>query len=234
MGKIDIKSAFRLLIVNPADFDLLGIEFQGLYYVEKNLPMGLAQSCNLFEKFARFLQWVVEFRSGLHSVDHYLDDFIFMGSEHSDDCAKLMENFFHLSYDLGVPIAEDKTVGPTTIMPFLGLVINKELGIISIPHDKLFKLQSQLLPMLYKKKILIKDLESVTGLLSFCCRAIPSARAFIRRFYDLMAGLRNKKPYFRVRLNAEVKADVVILLEFLEKFNGHCFFPERLWVTNLA
>lgn len=27
LGKIDIKSAFRLLIVNPADFDLLGIYF---------------------------------------------------------------------------------------------------------------------------------------------------------------------------------------------------------------
>jgi hypothetical protein len=25
LGKIDIKSAYRLLLINPADFDLLGI-----------------------------------------------------------------------------------------------------------------------------------------------------------------------------------------------------------------
>jgi hypothetical protein len=40
LGKIDIKQAFRLLIVNPTDFDLLGILFEGKYWVDKNLPMG--------------------------------------------------------------------------------------------------------------------------------------------------------------------------------------------------
>jgi hypothetical protein len=39
LGKIDIKQAFRLLIVNPTDFDLLGIQFEGKYWVDKNLPM---------------------------------------------------------------------------------------------------------------------------------------------------------------------------------------------------
>ena len=31
LWKIDIKSAFRLLIVHPADFDLLGIQFEGVF-----------------------------------------------------------------------------------------------------------------------------------------------------------------------------------------------------------
>jgi hypothetical protein len=30
-GKIDIKSAFRLLIVSPSDFDLVGIYFDGKF-----------------------------------------------------------------------------------------------------------------------------------------------------------------------------------------------------------
>jgi hypothetical protein len=42
LGKIDIQQAFRLLIVNPADFDLLGIKFEGKYWIDKNLPMGCA------------------------------------------------------------------------------------------------------------------------------------------------------------------------------------------------
>lgn len=60
LGKIDIKQAFRLLIVNPTDFDLLGIQFEGKYWVDKNLPMGCSISCSLFEKFATFLHWVVQ------------------------------------------------------------------------------------------------------------------------------------------------------------------------------
>jgi hypothetical protein len=34
LAKIDIKSAFRLLIVNLADFDLLGIKFCNRYYID--------------------------------------------------------------------------------------------------------------------------------------------------------------------------------------------------------
>jgi hypothetical protein len=44
-------SAFRLLIVNPADFDLLGIKFDNMYYIDKCLAMDCSVSCNLFEKY---------------------------------------------------------------------------------------------------------------------------------------------------------------------------------------
>jgi hypothetical protein len=53
-GKIDIKSAFRLLIVSPSDFDLVGIYFDGKFYIDKCLPMGCSLSCSLFEKFSSF------------------------------------------------------------------------------------------------------------------------------------------------------------------------------------
>ena len=56
LANIDIKSAFKLLIVNPADFDLLGIKFDNMYYIDKCLPMGCSVSCNLFEKFFSFVQ----------------------------------------------------------------------------------------------------------------------------------------------------------------------------------
>lgn len=36
--KTEIKSAFRLLLIHPSDFDLLGISFQDKYYVDKCLP----------------------------------------------------------------------------------------------------------------------------------------------------------------------------------------------------
>lgn len=42
IGKLDIKSLFRLLPVYPEDFDLLGFKLEGLYYIDKCLPMGCA------------------------------------------------------------------------------------------------------------------------------------------------------------------------------------------------
>lgn len=46
-GALDIKSAFRLVPVNPADFDLLGFSINALYYVEKCLPTGCSISCKI-------------------------------------------------------------------------------------------------------------------------------------------------------------------------------------------
>lgn len=60
MGVLDIKSAFRLLRVHPADFDLLGFKFINKYYIDKSLPMGCSRSCRLFESFSTFLYWYVE------------------------------------------------------------------------------------------------------------------------------------------------------------------------------
>lgn len=40
IAKIDIRKAFRLLPISPADFDLLGITFEGKFYIDKNLPFG--------------------------------------------------------------------------------------------------------------------------------------------------------------------------------------------------
>jgi hypothetical protein len=62
---LDIKSAFRLLSVDRADFDLLGIFFEEQYYVDKCLPMGCSISCTLFEKCSSFIQWVVSKGTGI-------------------------------------------------------------------------------------------------------------------------------------------------------------------------
>jgi hypothetical protein len=114
LEKIDIREAFRLLIVNPADFDLFGIKFDGKYYIDKCLPMGCSISCALFEIFSTCLHWVVENKAGLSTLDNYLDDFIFPRAALTNDCQKLMDTFSLVSKELGVPLAENKTEGPTT------------------------------------------------------------------------------------------------------------------------
>ena len=88
LSKMDIKSAFRLLPIYPGDFGLMGIYVDGNYLVDKCLPMGCSISCRLFESFSRFIEWVVVTPSGMSSIDHFLDDFIFMGSEITNECSK--------------------------------------------------------------------------------------------------------------------------------------------------
>ena len=48
--KMDVLSAFRLLIIHPDDFELFGFKFKDHYFFDKCLPMGCSASCALFEK----------------------------------------------------------------------------------------------------------------------------------------------------------------------------------------
>lgn len=234
IAKADISNAFRLLPVNPADFDLLGICFDNHIYIDKALPQGCALSCALFTKFSNFLHWVVEMKTGISTLDHYLDDYIFGGSANTNNCSILLDTFFEVSKELGVPIADNKTVRPTTILVFLGLEINTILMKVKIPKDKLSKLQELIVSMLNRNKVQLKILESMIGLMSFCARAIPSARAFLRRLYDFLAYMKLKvhKPYHLVKITSDVRSDVLVWLEFLQNFNGDCYIPDNLWLDS--
>lgn len=100
-GALFIRKTRRQNIpVDPADFDLLGFSIDGLYYVDKCLPIGCSISCKLWETFATFLHWLTQYKTGLDTLDHYLDDFIFAGKGGSQDCAILMTLFTSLTKEI--------------------------------------------------------------------------------------------------------------------------------------
>ena len=137
LGKMDIKSAFRLLPVSPTDVEWLGLKLANYYYFDKCLPMGCSISCALFEKFSTFLQWVLLQRSKSEHVMHYLDD-LFGGHTASNECQDLMSTFEDMCQELGVSLALDKCEGPTQILTFLGLVIGTLKMEIRIPLEKIY------------------------------------------------------------------------------------------------
>ncbi len=230
MGVMDIKNAFRLLRVHPGDFDLLGFKFNDEFYVDKMLPMGCSRSCRLFNSFSSFPHWLIEHRTGLDTLDHYLDDFFFCSEENSGKCEELMHCFSDICEELGVPIAEDKSKGPTTVLTFLGLTISTDEMLIKIPQDKLVLLLESLENLARRNSVTLRELESLNGSLNFFGKAIRGSRAFNRRFYDLT--MRANKPYHFIKLNSEVKADINMWIKFLRSYNGSTFFPESVWTSS--
>lgn len=230
MGKMDVKSAFRLLFLAESQFPLLGIQLAGKFYFDKCLPMGCSVSCATFEKFANFLQWVLETRVGVGGLLHYLDDFFFAGPYGTMVCRDQMHEFGRICSEFGVPIAEDKTFGPTQVLVFLGLELDSIEMVVRIPKEKLLDLRAKLEEILGKKKVTLKVLQQLTGLLNFCLKAIPSGRAFCRRFYDAMKSA--SKPHHFVRVTLGMREDLRLWLLFLDCFNGVCIIPSVDWATN--
>jgi len=230
LAKMDILSAFRLLILHHSDFELFGFKFKNQFYFDKCLPMGCSASCSLFEKFASFLEWALHSASKKGVVEHYLDDFLLAGKAGTSDCANLMLTFQDNCNRIGVPLAEEKTVGPTPVLVFLGLEIDTQEMVIRIPQDKLNSTRVKLKNIFNKEKVTLNELQSLVGLLNFCAKAIPSVRAFNRRFCDAMCGIKKKSHFIRVTHN--MKEDIRMWLIFLDKFNGTCHFGRDLWISN--
>lgn len=110
MAKADIKSAFRLLPINPLGFNSLGFQFDNNYYFDKCLPMGFTLSCYYFEAFSTFLNWVINREIYNTGSMHYLDDFLFVGSPDTCDCSISLSKFIHMCEFFGIPLAAEKTV----------------------------------------------------------------------------------------------------------------------------
>ena len=181
IAKMDIKSAFRLLPVYPGDFNLLGFKIDSDYFIDKCIPMGCSISCSTFEKNSTFLHWLTTKESNSENLDHYLDDFFFAGKANSNDCQSLMTTFINICKKLQVPIADEKTEGPTCVMEYLGLTIDTREMTVKIPDKKMKELLVLIREVAFSKKVTLNKLQSLCGVLAFCTRAIPAGRAFSRR-----------------------------------------------------
>ena len=113
-----------------------------------------------------------------------------------------MNNFRTICSDIGVPLAEENTLAPSCItsMTFLGLEIDIFEMVIRIPQDKLTEVKEKLELTIKKRKITLRDLQSFVGSLNFCAKAIPSVRAFNKRFCDAMCGIQRPNHFIRVTL----------------------------------
>ena len=133
MAKTDIQSAFCIIPIHPKDYSLLGIHWEGRYYFDHTLPMGLSSSCCLFEKLASALEWIV-----LTAVIHVLDDLLFVAPT-PVKCQDDLTRFLRLCHNLGVPIAHKKTMGPFSCLQFVGITLDTLKMEARLPQDKIDK-----------------------------------------------------------------------------------------------
>ncbi len=105
------------------------------------------------------------------------------------------------------------------MLVFLGIELDSIKMEARLPEEKLKKCLGLLKRHGQSKKITVKQLESLTGLLNFACSVIATGRPFLCRMYSLTAGMRRPLPYFTVRLTKGVRLDMRIWETFLQGFN---------------
>ena len=68
MAKTDIKSAFRIVPLNPDQYKLMGIKFNGKWYVDLCLAMGASSSCKIFEEISSAMEWVAKEKLNIYNT----------------------------------------------------------------------------------------------------------------------------------------------------------------------
>ena len=223
MSKTDVKSAFRILPLNPEDYHLFLFQWKGSFYVDRAIQMGCSSSCYLFELVSTALEWIASKKLRIPMV-HILDDF-FLASVSKQVGLKHLQSFLNMCQDVGMPMAPEKTFSPATTMVFVGFEIDSVAEEVRLPEEKVRKCIEEIEQLKIKSKTTLRGLQSIIGLLNFACEVVIPGRPFLRRLIDLTIGVRF--PHYHIRLTKSVKEDLDLWLNFLEGHNGRVLFLDQ-------
>ena len=132
--------------------------------------------------------------------------------------------------ELGVPVASEKTEGPQTVLVFLGLELDSDEMVVRVPMEKVGEIMQKIEAVLSKRKVTLRTIQSLIGVLQFACRAIVPGRPFCRRLINATCGI--QLPYYHIRVTQNIKKDLKMWLEFFKQYNGISVFHDRFWISS--
>ena len=141
MGKSDMALAFRHVPLKIKDFRYLVMKAEHpvtgriYYFVDKCLPFGSSISCSHFQTISNAIAHVVAARNKKATLN-YLDDFFFVALL-KWLCNSQINTFLEVCKEIKFPVALEKTYWGTTVLVFLGLLLDSERQLVCIPKKKL-------------------------------------------------------------------------------------------------
>lgn len=237
MSKLDLSDAFRHILVDPRDWELLGSTWPILmpdgsthtgYFFDMFLPFGLRSSPALFLKFVSGLRYVMAQR-GAAPLWNYLDDFWTCGPPApSDSCFHNLDIMLRTCTDMGFTTNPAKTVLPSTSLVLLGVQLDTVTQELRIDHSRLTEIMDLLEHWSTKRRCTKRQLQSLLGKLHFVCHACRPGRIFLRRMIDILCTVQH--PTHHIRLNRAFHNDLLWWKVFLPSWNGCSFFYDDAWI----
>ena len=219
MGKSDMASAFRHLPMKKQDWAYLLIKAEHpkngkiYYFVDKCLPFGSSISCAHF-------QAVSDAIAHKRKTINYLDDFFF-AALYKYLCDQQMDKFLEVCKRIRFPVAMEKTFWGSSVMTFLGLLLDADRQIVCLPHERIVK-ATELIDYFLNprnKKVTVLQIQQWCGYLIFLCKCIVPSRAFTMKLYNVISGENfgktPSKQHHHVKIKEENRLDLLVWKKFL-------------------
>lgn len=237
--KMDVEAAYKQIPVRRQDWPLLGFTWRDKFYYERVLPFGLTSSCRLWELYASALHWILRKEVDMDGMVHYVDDFLFLVRSSDEARARrCIEHIMSICRDLGIPMAPDKTEGPTFKLVFLGIQLDTERMEASLTEARLEEIRQVCDQWAEAEEMSVKDLQKVVGLLNFACFVIEPGRVFLKRMIQLMKRWEARNKHDRRsdktdrRISAVVREDLRWWRDCIHRWNGKSFFYDPSWTID--
>lgn len=219
--KTDITDAFKLIPIQPDLWAYHGIHWNDQYYFYTRLVFGSRSSPKIFDTLSKSVCWIAVNKFKITNILHLLDDFLTIDPP-SANAEKTMQSLTEMFDNLGIPIAPHKTIGPTTCLEYLGIILDTVKMEARLPEEKLLRIRELLQSFSTRRSCTKRELLSLLGHLNFACRVVQPGRSFISYLISLSTTVR--RLHHHVTFTAECRSDIAMWLKFLSNWNGVSFF----------
>ena len=195
--KVDLKDAYFTVPVHPDHQCYLRFSIEGVNYQFTCLLFGL--TCSLWA-FTKIMKAVVALlRSWGTRMVIYIDDII---SESAVQARQHLEVLTHILQSLDFIINTEKSVmTPTQELEFLGMMVNTDTLLVSLPADKVKQIRAEAVRISNMNTLSARLLSHFLGKLSAATQAIPPAPLFYRCLQrDLQATLADNDQNYEAHL----------------------------------
>ncbi|XP_046379865.2 uncharacterized protein LOC124151441 [Haliotis rufescens] len=123
--KADIVDAFKLIPIHHSLWHLHGIHWDNCLYYFTRLVFGSRSSPKIFDLLSQAICWIATYVYHIPHILHLLDDFLTIDANKNEGNAT-MSKLRHLFNDLKIPLSPRKTIGPTTCLEYLGIILDTD------------------------------------------------------------------------------------------------------------
>ncbi|XP_078142279.1 uncharacterized protein LOC144539879 [Centroberyx gerrardi] len=188
LSKAAITSAFKVLPIHPDFWRFFGVCWKGAYYFSVRLTFGCRSSPRIFDSLSEALCWILTNNHRLPYILHLLDDFLVVTPPASPPHLGLT-TLTKVFSELGVPLSEEKTSGPSTSIEFLGITLDSISFQASLPSEKIQRITLLLSNYLLADRCTKRQLLALLGHLNYAIRIIPQAKSFLSNLLTKAVGV---------------------------------------------
>ena len=228
LAKVDLKHAYRSVGTHPDSWRVTGMSWcfndsKHPTYLYKRLPFGARASPMVFHRLTQAICRMMARRG--YTVLAYLDDFLIIEPTQIQ-CKAAFDTVLTLLESLGFTVNWTKVVYPAQCLIFLGVEIDTVLCELRLSEDRVSELLSLLKGTSSKRKCTKLHLQRLLGKLNWAARVVRGGRTFLRRLITLANSV--KRPYHRVYLNLDARADLMSWACLLPAHHCTTLFPSAI------